>query len=50
MRQVHGIRDQCPQAQALELDDCGHSPHRDQPAQLIASVEEFLLGVTRPSK
>ena len=43
MLQVHGIRNQCPQAQVLELDACGHSPHRDQPAQLMASVKDFLL-------
>lgn len=43
MLQVHGIRNQCPQAQVLELDACGHSPHRDQPAQLMASVKDFVL-------
>ena len=43
MLQIHGIRNQCPQAQVLELDACGHSPHRDQPAQLMASVKDFLL-------
>ena len=48
MGQIHGIRDQCAQTQALELDDCGHSPHRDQPARLISSVKEFVLGVARP--
>ena len=42
MRQIHGIRSQCPQARILEVDDCGHSPHRDQPARLISSVEDFL--------
>jgi pimeloyl-ACP methyl ester carboxylesterase len=43
MLQVHGIRNQCPQTQVLELDACGHSPHRDQPAQRMASVKDFLL-------
>ena len=43
MLQVHGIRSHCPQAQVLELDACGHSPHRDQPAKLMASVKDFLL-------
>jgi pimeloyl-ACP methyl ester carboxylesterase len=43
MLQVHGIRNQCPQAQVLELDTCGHSPHRDQPAQLMAAVKDFVL-------
>jgi pimeloyl-ACP methyl ester carboxylesterase len=43
MQQVHGIRNQCPHAQVLELDACGHSPHRDQPAQLMAAVKDFVL-------
>ena len=43
MRQIHGISHQCPRTEILELDDCGHSPHRDQPAQLIASVKDFVL-------
>ena len=42
MLQVHGIRNQCPQTQVLELDDCGHSPHRDQPTQLVSSVNDFV--------
>lgn len=42
MRQIHGVRSQCPQTRILEVDDCGHSPHRDQPARLISSVEDFL--------
>ncbi len=42
MLQVHGIRSQCPQTQVLELDDCGHSPHRDQPMKLISSVKDLV--------
>ena len=47
MLQVYGIHIQCPQTQVLELDDCGHSPHRDQPAQLISSVKDFVLHAVR---
>ena len=43
MRQVHGIRHQCPRTEVLELDECGHSPHRDQPARLISSVKNFVF-------
>jgi len=25
------------------LEACGHSPHRDQPSQLMASVKNFVL-------
>ncbi len=47
MLQVYGIHIQCPQTQVLELDDCGHSPHRDQPAQLISSVKDFVRHAVR---
>lgn len=47
MLQVHGILKHCPQTQVLELDECGHSPHRDQPAQLIASVNDFVRHAMR---
>ena len=43
MQQIHGISHQCPQTEVLELDDCGHSPHRDQPGPLISSVKDFVL-------
>jgi pimeloyl-ACP methyl ester carboxylesterase len=31
-----------PQAQLLELPDCGHSPHKDQPEAVIAATTAFL--------
>lgn len=43
MAQIHGIQKLCPQTRLLALDDCGHSPHRDQPAQLINAVKNFML-------
>lgn len=31
-----------PQARQLRLPDCGHSPHRDQPAAVLAASASFL--------
>jgi pimeloyl-ACP methyl ester carboxylesterase len=42
MNQLYGIAHAAAQTQVLELPDCGHSPHRDQPEQLIAAVTDFL--------
>ncbi|GAB3497214.1 alpha/beta hydrolase [Curvibacter fontanus] len=42
MAQIHEIARLVPAAELLELKDCGHSPHRDQPEALIASVNEFI--------
>ena len=42
MNQIHGIARAVPQTELLELPDCGHSPHRDQPDRLMAAVTDFL--------
>jgi pimeloyl-ACP methyl ester carboxylesterase len=42
---VRGIARRVPQTQLLELPDCGHSPHKDQPDAVIAAVRRFV----RPS-
>ena len=42
MEQIHGIKRVMPATQLLELADCGHSPHRDQPVALIAAVTAFI--------
>jgi pimeloyl-ACP methyl ester carboxylesterase len=42
LEQIRGIARRVPQTQLLELAACGHSPHRDQPAALIATASEFL--------
>lgn len=42
LQQIRGIAARVPQAQLLELGDCGHSPHRDQPDRVIAASTEFL--------
>lgn len=46
LEQVEGIRRRVPQSELVVLDDCGHSPHRDQPAALNAAITSF---VTRTS-
>lgn len=42
LEQVYGIARRLPRTQVLELAQCGHSPHRDQPEQVIAASTEFL--------
>ena len=42
MEQIRGIARRLPQTQLLELADCGHSAHRDQPDALIAAAAEFI--------
>jgi pimeloyl-ACP methyl ester carboxylesterase len=42
LAQIRGIARRVPQTELLELADCGHSPHRDQPALLIAHVKTFI--------
>lgn len=42
MAQIHRIAQLAPQTQLLEIDQCGHSPHRDQCEQVIKNVVHFL--------
>jgi pimeloyl-ACP methyl ester carboxylesterase len=42
LEQIHGIKRVLPATQLLELADCGHSPHRDQPAALIDACISFI--------
>jgi pimeloyl-ACP methyl ester carboxylesterase len=42
LEQIRGIARRVPQAQLLELPDCGHSPHKDQPQAVIAASIDFL--------
>lgn len=42
LAQIRGIRERVPQTRLLELPDCGHSPHRDQPEPLIAAIGAFF--------
>lgn len=47
LEQIRGIARLVPQTQLLELPDCRHSPHRDQPEMVIATVTEFIHRHTR---
>ena len=42
MAQIDGIAQAVPHTELLKLPDCGHSPHRDQPAAVIAGTRDFL--------
>ena len=42
LAQVQGIARQAPRAQWQALADCGHSPHREQPAALLLRVRDWL--------
>ncbi len=45
LEQLRAIEAAVPHARSVELADCGHSPHRDQPDALTATVLPFLAGV-----
>jgi pimeloyl-ACP methyl ester carboxylesterase len=42
LEQIRGIARRLPQARLLELADCGHSVHHDQPERLIAAATAFI--------
>ena len=42
LAQVEDIRERAPRAEIVVLDDCRHSPHREQPAALTAAVTDFI--------
>lgn len=42
LEQVFGIARRVPGTRVVEIDHCGHSPHRDQPDRLIAEVAAFM--------
>ena len=46
LEQVRRIQRRLPATQLLELADCGHSPHRDQPEQVIAATVDFIAAAT----
>jgi pimeloyl-ACP methyl ester carboxylesterase len=47
LEQIHALRRRVPQAELLELAQCGHSPHRDQPAAVIDAVSRFIRAHAR---
>lgn len=42
LEQIRGIKRHAPQTQLVELADCGHSPHIDQPELLIQLIADFV--------
>lgn len=42
LEQIRGIARRVPGTRLLELPDCGHSPHRDQPGAVIEALCSFL--------
>jgi pimeloyl-ACP methyl ester carboxylesterase len=42
LEQIRGIAQRAPQTELLELPDCRHSPHRDQPERVMEAVKDFV--------
>ena len=42
LAQVEAIQRRIPATQTQILTDCGHSPHRDQPAATLAAISKFV--------
>jgi pimeloyl-ACP methyl ester carboxylesterase len=42
LEQIRGIARKAPQCALVELADCGHSPHKDQPVRLTEAVQHFF--------
>jgi pimeloyl-ACP methyl ester carboxylesterase len=42
LEQIRGIQRRLPKTRLLELPDCGHSPHRDQPDRVIEAASVFI--------
>lgn len=42
LEQIRGIQRRLPRTALLELPQCRHSPHRDQPEALIAAASRFI--------
>jgi pimeloyl-ACP methyl ester carboxylesterase len=42
LEQIRGIARRVPGTRLLELPECGHSPHRDQPERLRVAATEFM--------
>ncbi|SDJ38530.1 alpha/beta fold hydrolase [Variovorax sp. OV700] len=42
MAQIRGIAARVPGCELLEISECGHSPHRDQPDRVIVATTSFI--------
>ncbi|MEO8079633.1 MAG: alpha/beta fold hydrolase [Caldimonas sp.] len=43
IEQIRAIARRLPKTRLLEIAECGHSPHRDQPAVLVRESARFIL-------
>ena len=48
LEQIRAIARRLPKTRLLEIADCGHSPHRDQPEILSREAGRFILEHTQP--
>lgn len=46
MEQLRRIHARVPDAELLDLEDCRHSPHRDQPDAVVEAITRFVDRVT----
>ena len=42
LKQIDIIKNQMPYAKTCLIDDCGHSPHLEQPGKVLAAVTQFI--------
>ena len=47
LEQIRGIARRVVQSEIVELPDCGHSPHRDRPRELIRIASRFVQDTIR---
>lgn len=45
MRQIDVIAEEVPGTELIKLENCGHSPHRDQPEEVLAAIKRFVEGL-----
>lgn len=48
MEQIDRIARGAPDVDLVKLEDCRHSPHRDQPEEVIAAVSRFIRRICEP--
>lgn len=46
LEQVRGIRRRVPHTELLEIPQCGHTPHKDQPQVVIEALQRFVKKVS----
>jgi pimeloyl-ACP methyl ester carboxylesterase len=49
LAQLESIHRALPASEVLVLDECGHSPHRDQPTSVLSAVRRFIGRTALPT-